>query len=43
MVDTTVLTATSQADNSVFATVTDTTTVQVQRLYVPLVLKSHGA
>jgi len=38
-----VITATSQADNSVSATVTDTTMIRVWRLYVPLVLKNYGS
>jgi hypothetical protein len=37
-----VITATSQTDTSVFATVTDTTTARVWRLYVPLVPRDYG-
>ncbi len=37
-----VITATSQADASVFATATDATTVWVRRIYIPLTLRNYG-
>ncbi len=41
-VDTTVVTATSGRDGSVYATTTDTTTVWVLHMYIPLVLRNDG-
>ncbi len=40
-VDTTVITATSQADTNVWASATDTTIIGGAQIYLPLILKNH--
>lgn len=40
-VDTTIVTATSQTDSNVWASVTDTTIVEGWSIYLPLIFKSH--